>query len=223
LSSDFHNLSLVIAHPKDQEFLEDFNHPKQIQRTLGGNMKTTFFATILGIILISGYSHAQRGPRLTDTQRTCLEEKIGKPGSGSRPSPDQMKFAFESCGIEAPQRGPGPNLTDEQRTCLEGKIGKPSSGNRPSREQLDAAFSTCGIARPDFGATGDLPALKVKYAAATADEEKDAIRESIRQIFYTTNDESLKAQIRKFLHDNPQAVTWSDPAVESRASAARLR
>ena len=132
-------------------------------------MKTTFCATVLGILLIGGYSHAQRGPQLTDTQRTCLEGKIGKPGSGSRPSPGQMKAAFESCGIEAPQRGPGPNLTDKQRTCLEGKIGKPNSGSSPSREQLDAAFSACGIARPDFGATGDLPALKVKYAAATTE------------------------------------------------------
>jgi hypothetical protein len=189
-------------------------------------MKTTFFATVLGILFISGYSHAERGPQMTDAQRACLEGKMGKPGAGSRPSPDQMKTAFESCGIEAPQRGagdgpgrPGPNLTDEQRTCLEGKIGEPGNGSRPSREKMNTAFSACGIARPDFGATGDLPTLKSKFEAATTDKEKNAIRESIRQIFYTTNDESLKTQARKFLRDNPQPVTWSVPAVESRSSA----
>jgi hypothetical protein len=188
-------------------------------------MKTTFFATVLGIFLVGSYSHAQRGPQMTDAQRTCLEDKIGKPGPGARPSPDQMKTAFESCGIEAPQLGagngpgrPGPNFTIEQRTCLEGKIGNPSNGGRPSREQMDNALSACGIERPDFGAAGNLSTLKSKYAAATADEEKDAIRESIRQIFYTSNDESLKKQVRQFLRENPQTVIWSSPAVESSSS-----
>lgn len=185
-------------------------------------MKAAIFLIILGSLLRVDYSYAQSGmPQLTAEQRTCLEGKIGRPGSGTRPTQEQMMAAFQSCGVQAPQfggGGPGANLTEAQRTCLEGKIGKPSGGSRPSREQMEAAFSACGIALPDFGARGDLPTLKAKYASATTDEDKDAVRESIRQLFYTTNDESLKSQIRQFLRDNPQAVTWSSPTVESRTS-----
>ncbi len=188
-------------------------------------MKTAFFATLLGLQFVGASSYAQRGPQLTDQQRTCIEGKIGKSESGSRPSPDKMKAAFESCGIQEPQRGPGgpggfgASLTEEQRNCLNGKVAKPGSGSRPSREQMDAAFRMCGIGRPDFGVAGDLPALIIKYRAATVDVEKASIRAAIRQLFYTTQDESLKAQVRQFLRDNPQSVTWSTPVVESQASA----
>jgi hypothetical protein len=198
---------------------------KVYKPNIGGKMKINLFTTIIGTLLISGNSHAQLGPQITDAQRSCLEGKIGKPGFGTRPSPDQMKTAFESCGIEAPQGGPGSkfhrhelNLTEEQRTCLEDKIGKPGSGSRPSREQLDSAFGACGIAHPDFGIPENFPTLKVKFAAATTDEERNEIRESIHKIFYTTNDRSLKMQVRQFLRDNPQLINWSNPEVESASS-----
>lgn len=58
-------------------------------------------------------THKHRGRRgggpmanLTEEQRTCLEGKIGTPGSGERPSREAMKQAFDDCGIEAPQRHP---------------------------------------------------------------------------------------------------------------------
>ncbi len=193
-------------------------------------MKRIFFATFLGIIFVSGYGHAQRGPRLTDEQRGCLEGKIGSPEAGVRPNPEQMKSAFEACGIQAPKHGgPGgrhgdgfsPNFTEEQRHCLKEKIGQPGRGDRPSREQMDAALSACGIERPHQGSNNDLSALRAKYAAATTDEEKDTVRESIQKLFYTTKDTPVKNQVRQFLRDNPQSVMRSTQEVERMASSTK--
>lgn len=190
-------------------------------------MKTAFFVLVFGSLFVATNGHSQGRPQLTEDQKTCLEGKIGKFGSGSRPSPETMKSAFEACGIERPQggsmhgpRGGGPQLTDEQRSCLDGKIGAPGSGTRPSREQMEAAFSACGIQPPggpgDGAATNeDLQKLESNYAAANDDEEKDAIRESIRKLYYSSNDEAVKAQVRAFLRDNPPVITWSSPKVES--------
>lgn len=74
-------------------------------------MKTIFCTVILGLFFVGASSYAQGRPHLTDEQRTCLESKIGKPGPGARPSPGQMKAAFDSCGIPAPQgRVGGPRV-----------------------------------------------------------------------------------------------------------------
>lgn len=190
-------------------------------------MKTAFFVLVFGSLFVATNGHSQGRPQLTEDQKTCLEGKIGKFGSGSRPTPEAIKAAFEKCKIERPQgdsmHGPGggPQLTDEQRSCLDGKIGAPGSGTRPSREQMEAAFSACGIQPPGGPGDGaanneDLQTLEFKYAAATDDEEKDAIRESIRKLYYSSSDEAVKAQVRAFLRDNPPVITWSSPTVESR-------
>ena len=120
-------------------------------------MKLVLILTIMSLSSISAKSYAQsfRGPQLTDTQRTCLESKLGKPGQGARPTREQMDSAMSECGVERPdfsqERRQGPpqlQLTDDQKTCLEGQIGKPGQGSRPSREQMEAAFETCGIEKP---------------------------------------------------------------------------
>lgn len=44
-------------------------------------------------------------PELSLEQRECMDAIVGKPGDReSRPSHEEMKSAFESCGIEAPQK-----------------------------------------------------------------------------------------------------------------------
>lgn len=52
-----------------------------------------------------------RGPQLTDTQRSCLEGILGKPGEGERPSHEQMAAAMSSCGIEKPSKRPASEST----------------------------------------------------------------------------------------------------------------
>ncbi|MNL42534.1 hypothetical protein D3C87_1649940 [compost metagenome] len=47
-----------------------------------------------------------RGPQLTETQRSCLENLIGRPGEGERPSHEQMDAAFTACGIAKPNHKP---------------------------------------------------------------------------------------------------------------------
>ncbi|MBL7557945.1 MAG: hypothetical protein JNM24_19105 [Bdellovibrionaceae bacterium] len=48
---------------------------------------------------------AQPPPRnLTEEQITCLEDKIGKPGDGERPTEEAFKQAHADCGIELPER-----------------------------------------------------------------------------------------------------------------------
>jgi hypothetical protein len=52
----------------------------------------------------------QRGhgrPQLTDTQKTCLEGKLGARDSGNRPSREAMEAAMSACGVEKP-KGPPP-------------------------------------------------------------------------------------------------------------------
>lgn len=71
-------------------------------------MNNAFFSLILTAFLLSAISSAQpgpgrgHGPQLTDTQRSCLESKIGAPGSGNRPSREEMDAAMSACGIERP-------------------------------------------------------------------------------------------------------------------------
>lgn len=115
-------------------------------------MKTQL-ALILGLAFGSLSAQAQRGPipNLTEAQKTCLENKLGKPGEGDRPSREVADAAFSACGIERPQHSPGmhrPELTDEQKSCLESRIGKPDEGRRPTREQMASAFQDCGIQAP---------------------------------------------------------------------------
>lgn len=47
-----------------------------------------------------------RGPQLTETQKSCLEGLLGKPGESERPSHEQMDAAFSACGIAKPNKKP---------------------------------------------------------------------------------------------------------------------
>lgn len=53
-----------------------------------------------------------RGPQLTDTQRSCLEGILGKPGEGERPSHEEMDAAFNTCGIVKPNKKPASTSSD---------------------------------------------------------------------------------------------------------------
>lgn len=53
-----------------------------------------------------------RGPQLTDTQRSCIEGILGKPGEGERPTHEQMDAAFSSCGISRPNKKPASVSSD---------------------------------------------------------------------------------------------------------------
>nr|BDT29578.1 hypothetical protein BHI3_30440 [Bacteriovorax sp. HI3] len=76
-------------------------------------MKSTMlFAISLCLSVAIAGERGQRGPggggpQLTDAQKTCLEGKIGAPGSGNRPSREAMEAAFSACGVEKP-KGPPP-------------------------------------------------------------------------------------------------------------------
>ena len=109
---------------------------------------------------------APRHPRLTDEQKSCLEEQgVEKPepnADGERVEPtEEQRAAFraaaEACGIELPAPR-HPRLTDEQKSCLEEQgIEKPARGEdgervEPTDEQraaFRAAAETCGIDLPD--------------------------------------------------------------------------
>jgi hypothetical protein len=45
-------------------------------------------------------------PQLTDAQRSCMQEKMGSPGSGGRPSREQMESVARECGIAMPSGAP---------------------------------------------------------------------------------------------------------------------
>lgn len=166
-------------------------------------------------------------PELTAEQKSCLDSKIGDPKSGARPNREQVRSAFEACGVQAPAhppRGFGPQLTDEQKACLDGKVGRPESGARPSREQMDAALTACGIERPQrHGANNtsneSVDELKLRFANATTDEEKEAVRAAMRKTFHSTEDRAIQAQVRDFFKSNPETITWTSPGVEVRAAA----
>lgn len=50
-----------------------------------------------------------KGPGLSETQRKCLEEKLGKPGQGTPPTKEKFQDAFKSCNITPPaHKGPPP-------------------------------------------------------------------------------------------------------------------
>lgn len=81
-------------------------------------MKLVTTIAIGALLIFSSYSQAQqrgsegrRGPQLTAEQRTCLEEIIGNPGQGDRPSREKMEAAMSTCGIEKPAMPAGRNRT----------------------------------------------------------------------------------------------------------------
>ena len=88
-------------------------------------MKSTMLFIVslsVSMAIAAGERGHHRGPghlQLTDAQKTCLEEKIGKPGSGERPSREAMKAAFSACGVEKPKgppTGERPAQNQEQAT-----------------------------------------------------------------------------------------------------------
>lgn len=56
----------------------------------------------------------RRGPKLSDAQKTCLDGKLGAPGSGERPSREAMDAAMSACGVEKP-KGPTPGERPAQQ------------------------------------------------------------------------------------------------------------
>lgn len=80
---------------------------------------TTLFILSLTISMAIAGERGQRGPgghggpQLTDAQKSCLEAKIGAPGSGNRPSREAIEAAFSACGVEKP-KGPPPGGNQQQ-------------------------------------------------------------------------------------------------------------
>lgn len=84
-------------------------------------MKSYFFkngSLITAFLLLSVSGYAQQSGRghggghpphmnLTDTQKSCLEGILGKPGEGTRPTREAMEAAFTNCNIEKPERPQG--------------------------------------------------------------------------------------------------------------------
>ena len=71
--------------------------------------KTVFFITVLQLTGLSSLAceegKGHKKMELTVEQQSCLEEIVGKRGQReSRPSHEEIKTAFESCGIQAPAR-----------------------------------------------------------------------------------------------------------------------
>ncbi len=84
-------------------------------------MKSTMlFALSLCLSIAIAGERGQRGPgggggpQLTDAQKTCLDGKIGAPGSGNRPSREAMEAAFSACGVEKPKGPPQGAQQQEQ-------------------------------------------------------------------------------------------------------------
>ncbi|AUN99405.1 hypothetical protein DOM21_03930 [Bacteriovorax stolpii] len=84
-------------------------------------MKSTMlFAISLCLSVAIAGERGQRGPgrggpQLTDAQKTCLEGKIGAPGSGNRPSHEAMEAALSACGVEKPKGPPPEGRGQEQQ------------------------------------------------------------------------------------------------------------
>lgn len=89
------------------------------------------------VLLVAQQSLAKRGPgpELTETQRTCLESQIGKPGEGERPSREKMEAALKLCKIDRPPRPPHHQDDDEPES--EGQAfrsGENSQGSRSGQQ-----------------------------------------------------------------------------------------
>jgi len=65
---------------------------------------------LLGVVgFVSGLAKADGPPgmpQLMDEQRSCMQKKMGNPGSGARPSREQMESVFKECGITPPSGPP---------------------------------------------------------------------------------------------------------------------
>ncbi|WP_411823871.1 hypothetical protein [Leptospira sp. 'Mane'] len=42
--------------------------------------------------------------KLTDEQKKCLDENLGKPAQGIKRDPEQARAVFEKCGIKPPEK-----------------------------------------------------------------------------------------------------------------------
>lgn len=70
-------------------------------------IKVLALTFITANVALAGQGQGKRGggPQLTDTQRTCLDSKVGKPSEGrERPTKEVMDAAMKKCGVEAPTR-----------------------------------------------------------------------------------------------------------------------
>lgn len=61
----------------------------------------------ISFAIAADQQRGHRGPQLTDAQKTCLDGKLGAPGSLDRPSREAMDAAMSACGVEKP-KGPPP-------------------------------------------------------------------------------------------------------------------
>lgn len=116
------------------------------------NNTKQFLALAALSFVFSVSAYAQQGRGLTQTQMQCLDSKLGKPDSGTKPSREKAEAAFKECGVDmanAPgPRGPGQKfdkMTDEQKSCMRNILGEPGQGERPSREKMETALQKCGV------------------------------------------------------------------------------
>ena len=67
----------------------------------------------ISVVISAAVAEDRRSPpgrghrmQLTDTQKSCLEGKLGPKDSGTRPSREVMESAMSACGIEKPKSPP---------------------------------------------------------------------------------------------------------------------
>lgn len=215
------------------------------------NLPSVLVMTTISLSFASAFAQEQRsegrgfggrghGPRmqLTDSQKTCLDSKVGSPETNTeRPSKEKMDEALAACGIEKPsrpqgeigggKRGHGPQLTDAQKQCLEAEVGAKDSGTRPSREQMDSALKKCGVEAPKRGSSvsssnddesAQYAQITSAYLAATTSAAQDLQREELKALYFRTKDQNLKARIQNFLSSHLPAAVASASETESVSS-----
>ncbi|MEO0335244.1 MAG: hypothetical protein AAF202_02550, partial [Pseudomonadota bacterium] len=160
-------------------------------------------------------------------QRQCLRSILGSPGSGERPSREQMTAAQEECGIERPSKPPfAANLSEEDHECLRGQLGDPfTRRQRPSRQEMQSALQNCGIEQseiqPQRGACNQQAFDQLEYEFSQASEsEEHLIREDLHELFQCTDNEALRAQIRDFFYEANQTASYSATTQSGRKNLA---
>lgn len=179
-------------------------------------MNQNFLYLITSLFLVSISADA-RPPMLSDSEKQCVESKVGDLSNLRDMDRDERMEVFKNCGVKPKEKHHKPfgDLSEDQRECLHSQLGEPNRDQRPSKEDMQAALSQCGIelsmiTPPALNSEEQLNDVIADYELAEEDEKR-RIEELLKRSFYDSEDEDFKSKIREFLVSNIKKNQFNSP------------
>ena len=111
-------------------------------------------------------------------------------------------------------------LNETQKKCLESHLGQPQPGKAmKSHQEITEAFKSCGVKLPELPSQGamnldqEFKFLTAEYKSTDDSDKKRFLRERIKSIYFKTDSETLKNQVKVFLkEEKPELLQSPNPS-----------